>query len=312
MKIGSKPAVVGRGDHADLVIDDPSVSSTHAEVVRRGGLIHVKDLGSTNGTFVNSNRISAETELHDGDLVRFGEAEFELRDGALTELEPEIERTQITSPSGPAASPASPPSEPEASGRQFNPMMSAAVAALVVAGIVLAVVLTNSSSDDGLTSAESAYIDVRVEEIRTGNFDSSSSINFASSKGMTPSEARCVLEGLFEEFELSKVREQFDRGVPDAAFARAVVEGVSGCADLRSIMVADIPLGEGDPEEVFACTLAEISDEDVINLKVAGILAGDEEETAALIEAGKPVAGPLYACGADLLSVEEFFGLTLG
>ena len=307
MEIGKKPVVAGRGDHADLKIDDPSVSSTHAELVRRGGVIHVKDLGSTNGTFVNSSRISAETELHDGDLVTFGEAAFELIDGALTDPEPEIERTQITSPSGPTASPDSSPPEREAPSRQRNPVMAGALAALVVAGIVLAAVLSNSSSDDDLTSAESAYVDARVEEIRTGDFSSSLSLNFASSKGLTPSEARCVLEGLLDEYELGKVREQFNLEVPDAAFAKASVEGVSGCADLRSIMVADVPIDEL-PAEVFGCTLAEVSDQDVINLKVTAILEGDEEN-AAVIEALRPMIGPLYACAGDLLSVEEFFDL---
>ena len=308
MEIGKTPAVVGRGDHADLTIDDPSVSSTHAELVRRGGVIYVKDLGSTNGTFVNSSRISAETELHDGDLVSFGEAAFELIDGALTEPEPEIERTQITSPSGPTASPDSSPPEQEAPSRQRNPVMAGALAALVVAGIVLAAVLSNSSSDDDLTSAESAFVDARVEEIRVGNFNSSSSINFAASKGMIPSAARCVLEGLLDEYELGEVREQFGLEVPDAAFAKAAVEEVSGCGDLRSIMVADVPIVEGLPSEVVGCTLAEISDEDVVNLVVTGILEGDKE-SAAVIEATKPLVGPLFACAGDLLSVEEFFDL---
>jgi hypothetical protein len=324
MNIGKKPVVVGRGDHADLIIDDPSVSSTHAELVRRGGVIQVKDLGSTNGTFVNSSRISVETELHDGDLVNFGEAAFELIDGTLTEPEPEIERTQIISPStlapssesdspssesdSPSSESDSPSSESEVSSRQRNPAMAGALAALVVAGIVLATVLTSGSSDADLTSAESAYIDARVEEIRTGNFDSSGSINFASSKGMTSSEVRCVLEGLLDEHELGEVRDQFGLEVPDAAFAKAAVEGVSGCADLRRIIVADVAGEKGLPDEIVGCTLAEISDQDVINLVVTGVLEGDQE-SAAVIEATKPLVGPLFACAGDLLSVEEFFDL---
>jgi pSer/pThr/pTyr-binding forkhead associated (FHA) protein len=310
MNIGKKPVVVGRGDHADLIIDDPSVSSTHAELVRRGGVIQVKDLGSTNGTFVNSSRISVETELHDGDLVNFGEAAFELIDGTLTEPEPEIERTQIISPStlAPSSESDSPSSESEVSSQQRNPAMAGALAALVVAGIVLATVLTSGSSDADLTSAESAYIDARVEEIRTGNFDSSGSINFASSKGMISSEVRCVLEGLLDEHELGEVRDQFGLEVPDAAFAKAAVEGVSGCADLRRIIVADVAGEKGLPDEIVGCTLAEISDQDVINLVVTGVLEGDQE-SAAVIEATKPLVGPLFACAGDLLSVEEFFDL---
>jgi len=186
--------------------------------------------------------------------------------------------------------------------------MAGALAALVVAGIVLATVLTSGSSDADLTSAESAYIDARVEEIRTGNFDSSGSINFASSKGMTSSEVRCVLEGLLDEHELGEVRDQFGLEVPDAAFAKAAVEGVSGCADLRRIIVAEVAGEKGLPDEIVGCTLAEISDQDVINLVVTGILEGDQE-SAAVIEATKPLVGPLFACAGDLLSVEEFFDL---
>ena len=117
-----------------------------------------------------------------------------------------------------------------------------------------------------------------------------------------------MLEGLLDEFELGEVREQFDLEVPDAAFAKAAVEGVSGCGDLRSMMVAEIPIVEGLPSEVVGCTLAEISDEDVVNLVVTGILEGDKE-SAAVIEATKPLVGPLFACAGDLLSVEEFFDL---
>jgi S1-C subfamily serine protease len=66
---------IGRHPMNDLRFDankDPDASSRHAEL-RTVGTRHVlHDIGSTNGTFVNGERISAERELHDGDTVSFG------------------------------------------------------------------------------------------------------------------------------------------------------------------------------------------------------------------------------------------------
>ncbi|MBX3223192.1 MAG: sigma 54-interacting transcriptional regulator [Labilithrix sp.] len=51
------PVVVGKGRGADLVIHDPTVSSRHCEIVAADGGVHVKDLGSRNGTFVGGARL---------------------------------------------------------------------------------------------------------------------------------------------------------------------------------------------------------------------------------------------------------------
>ncbi|MBI2896476.1 MAG: sigma 54-interacting transcriptional regulator [Deltaproteobacteria bacterium] len=67
----AESTVVGRGDEVPLKIDDPDASRAHAEVVREGDRFAVRDLGSTNGTFVNGRRIK-EGALEEGDLVRFG------------------------------------------------------------------------------------------------------------------------------------------------------------------------------------------------------------------------------------------------
>jgi len=62
---------VGRQPDNGLVIDDDSVSSHHAEIREQGGHFFLRDLGSTNGTFVNRNRITL-SEIHVGDIVHFG------------------------------------------------------------------------------------------------------------------------------------------------------------------------------------------------------------------------------------------------
>ena len=66
---------VGRGGHNDVVIDDLSVSSTHAWIMHQQGHYVVMNTLSTNGTFVNGQRVH-EAPLRHGDRVRFGQAEF--------------------------------------------------------------------------------------------------------------------------------------------------------------------------------------------------------------------------------------------
>jgi FHA domain len=91
---------VGRGQGADIRLDDPSVSRLHAELVRRGPYVYVADLGlSRNGTRVNGRPV-ARRVLDEGDVVSFGAArcriggleqeeitaEAELRRSAVPEL----------------------------------------------------------------------------------------------------------------------------------------------------------------------------------------------------------------------------------
>lgn len=64
---------IGRADYNDLVIPDDSVSSAHAKLQRREGVWVVVDNGSTNGTWVDGERIQAEALLGPGTIVRFGE-----------------------------------------------------------------------------------------------------------------------------------------------------------------------------------------------------------------------------------------------
>src|SRR5262245_28378624 len=62
---------VGRDPSADIPLDYPSVSRRHARLERHGGLWGVEDLGSTNGTRVNGERVT-ERLLEEADLVAFG------------------------------------------------------------------------------------------------------------------------------------------------------------------------------------------------------------------------------------------------
>jgi hypothetical protein len=64
---------IGRGDYNDIVIRDPSVSTMHAKLQRREAIWILTDLGSTNGTFVEGERLAGETPLSPGTTLRFGD-----------------------------------------------------------------------------------------------------------------------------------------------------------------------------------------------------------------------------------------------
>jgi pSer/pThr/pTyr-binding forkhead associated (FHA) protein len=70
--------VVGRATDADFTIEDVGVSRRHARFHREGEVYVVTDLGSRNGTFVNTQRVQAAS-LNDGDLIRVGAVEMVFR-----------------------------------------------------------------------------------------------------------------------------------------------------------------------------------------------------------------------------------------
>ncbi|WP_432545634.1 FhaA domain-containing protein [Kineococcus sp. SYSU DK004] len=72
--------VVGRGSDADVVVDDPGVSRRHAEVRVGAQGARLVDLGSTNGSFVDGERVSS-TDLHDGATVTVGRTRLVFRSG---------------------------------------------------------------------------------------------------------------------------------------------------------------------------------------------------------------------------------------
>lgn len=64
-------ARIGRSDESDIVLNDPSVSRVHATIEIAAGRATLRDLDSTNGTFLNGRRIRAEA-LRDGDELKLG------------------------------------------------------------------------------------------------------------------------------------------------------------------------------------------------------------------------------------------------
>jgi EAL domain-containing protein (putative c-di-GMP-specific phosphodiesterase class I) len=72
------PAVVGRQMDVAIPLQSNNVSRRHAEFVQMNEQLLVRDLGSTNGTFVNHEQVVSTRQLNPGDVVRFGDLEFRL------------------------------------------------------------------------------------------------------------------------------------------------------------------------------------------------------------------------------------------
>jgi FHA domain-containing protein len=68
--------VLGRGDRAEIRLEDPFASSRHARIFLQGNAVVVEDLGSTNGTYLNEEVLQTPRPLHPGDRVRIGDSEF--------------------------------------------------------------------------------------------------------------------------------------------------------------------------------------------------------------------------------------------
>jgi pSer/pThr/pTyr-binding forkhead associated (FHA) protein len=64
---------IGREASNDIVIQDAELSRNHSRISRRGGAFVLEDLGSTNGTFVNRQRLSSPRTLAPGDEIGLGE-----------------------------------------------------------------------------------------------------------------------------------------------------------------------------------------------------------------------------------------------
>lgn len=69
----------GRGDGVDVFVDDLYVSDEHAEILPDDGSWSIRDLGSTNGTFLNGAKVTRPTPLAAGDQLRLGKTNIEVR-----------------------------------------------------------------------------------------------------------------------------------------------------------------------------------------------------------------------------------------
>lgn len=104
---------VGRGSDCDITIDDGRVSRKHATISVSDGDLTIEDLGSANGTYVNSERLQGQATLKDGDTVAFDNNVFTLliakpgADGAKDEaVDPDATMIGMAPPPAPEPKPA--------------------------------------------------------------------------------------------------------------------------------------------------------------------------------------------------------------
>jgi pSer/pThr/pTyr-binding forkhead associated (FHA) protein len=77
-ELKDEKTTIGRLDDNTFPITDPSVSSHHLEILKRGNEIVVKDLNSTNGTFINGEKVTGEAVLKPGQILRLGSIDIRL------------------------------------------------------------------------------------------------------------------------------------------------------------------------------------------------------------------------------------------
>jgi hypothetical protein len=113
----SERTTVGRVEDNTFQIVDGSVSSHHAEIILRGAEIVIKDLNSTNGSFIGSEKIT-ETVLKTGQILRLGQVELRIDDGS-----PVIAPPAPPAPPAPAPGKAAAPAPTPVSGKKEGTMV---------------------------------------------------------------------------------------------------------------------------------------------------------------------------------------------
>ena len=77
--LSQAPILIGRGNDAAIRLDDDYVSTRHARIAASGDQWFVEDLGSTNGTYIGTVRITQPTTITLGTQIRIGKTILELR-----------------------------------------------------------------------------------------------------------------------------------------------------------------------------------------------------------------------------------------
>src|SRR5438128_2177976 len=84
-----RTVVVGRAVTSDVPIYDPTISRRHAELSLTDGGVKVKDVGSSNGTFLNGARI-AEATAAENDVITFGKVAFRVKEVTIPAARPQV------------------------------------------------------------------------------------------------------------------------------------------------------------------------------------------------------------------------------
>jgi hypothetical protein len=88
IRLGDGVTTVGRHDDCQLRIKSSQVSRRHCELFEKKGLLLVKDLGSSNGTFVNGKKVVDQRVLEPGDELTVGQVTFKVQKAAAADAAP--------------------------------------------------------------------------------------------------------------------------------------------------------------------------------------------------------------------------------
>jgi DNA-binding response OmpR family regulator len=99
-RLEAESLTLGRALETDIVIASNRVSREHARISRKGRHWFLEDLGSTNGTFLNDERILKPAELRDGDSLSFGGIAFLFHDPDVTSRETPFPQLEVDLPGG--------------------------------------------------------------------------------------------------------------------------------------------------------------------------------------------------------------------
>jgi pSer/pThr/pTyr-binding forkhead associated (FHA) protein len=86
---------IGRVEDNTFQIAEPSVSSHHCEILLRGTDVVVHDLNSTNGTFINGDKVTNEAVLKPNQILRLGQIELRLETDAATPAKKPVDQTLV-------------------------------------------------------------------------------------------------------------------------------------------------------------------------------------------------------------------------
>jgi pSer/pThr/pTyr-binding forkhead associated (FHA) protein len=93
-ELNLEKTTVGRVEDNTFQIAEPSVSSHHCEILLKSGEVMVKDLNSTNGTYINGEKIS-EAALKPGQILRLGQIEMRLETEAPAPSSKKLDQTMV-------------------------------------------------------------------------------------------------------------------------------------------------------------------------------------------------------------------------
>lgn len=99
-ELTAEKLTIGRVENNGFQIPEGSISGRHCEVRLKEGKVYVKDLGSTNGTFIGGKKVNSEALLRPGKILRLGQVEIRLETEKNAGETSEIEKTIVLKQGG--------------------------------------------------------------------------------------------------------------------------------------------------------------------------------------------------------------------